>query len=416
MSGDEKNVPKRRFKEFEDTKAWIRSKIGKTGYFYYGKSAPKWSVTIDAKTPCVRYGELYTKHSEIIDKIYSYTNIPRDNLKFSTGKEVLVPRVGEDPLDFANCSWLSISDVAIGEMISVYNTEHNPLFTSYMFNALYKYEFAKRVEGGNVSNLYYAYLEDIPVSFPSIDEQEKIATFLKYISNLITIHQRKLEKMKALKKAYLMEMFPVEGELNPKLRFVGFTNDWGQSKLGEVSKLSSSKRVHREDYAEKGIPFFRGLEISKLGSYSKLEDLLYISKEYYNNLKDKYGVPKIGDILITAVGTLGNSYLICDNTPFYFKDGNLIWFSDIKINPQYLNIYIGDGIGKKRVLESATGSNQKALTMVKLQDIQVLIPSKEEQRKIGIFFQNLDNLIIINQHKLDKLQNIKKAYLNEMFI
>lgn len=201
----------------------------------------------------------------------------------------------------------------------------------------------------------------------------------------------------------------------PKIRFPGFTDPWEQRKLGEISKLSSSKRVHREDYVETGIPFFRGLEISKLGSSSKLEDLLYISEEYYKNLKDKYGVPQIGDILITAVGTLGNSYLIRDNTPFYFKDGNLIWLSDIKINSQYLNTYLGDGIGKKRVLESAAGSNQKALTMVKLQNVQVLFPSKEEQRKIEIFFQNLDNLITLHQRKLNHLQDEKKGLLQKMF-
>ncbi|MHC6180978.1 restriction endonuclease subunit S [Clostridium sp. JNZ X4-2] len=201
----------------------------------------------------------------------------------------------------------------------------------------------------------------------------------------------------------------------PKIRFPGFTDPWEQRKLREISKLSSSKRVHREDYVETGIPFFRGLEISKLGSSSKLEDLLYISEEYYKNLKDKYGVPQIGDILITAVGTLGNSYLIRDNTPFYFKDGNLIWLSDIKINSQYLNTYLGDGIGKKRVLESAAGSNQKALTMVKLQNVQVLFPSKEEQRKIEIFFQNLDNLITLHQRKLNHLKDEKKGLLQKMF-
>ncbi|MEK4628999.1 restriction endonuclease subunit S [Solibacillus sp. FSL R7-0682] len=197
--------PKRRFAGF--TGAWKQGTIGEFGYFYYGKSAPKWSVTSDATTPCVRYGELYTKHKEKIDTIYSFTNIPRENLKFSTGNEVLVPRVGEDPLDFANCSWLSIPGVAIGEMISVYNTQQNPLFTAYMFNALFKYEFAKRVEGGNVSNLYYTKLENIPVSYPSIEEQNKIASFLDNLSNLIVLHQRKLEKLQNLKKAYLNEMF-----------------------------------------------------------------------------------------------------------------------------------------------------------------------------------------------------------------
>ncbi|HCE1189439.1 TPA: restriction endonuclease subunit S, partial [Listeria innocua] len=141
--------PKIRFTSFYEE--WEQRKIGEYGYFYYGKSAPKWSVAQDATTPCVRYGELYTKFGPEIDIVHSYTNIDKSNLKFSSGNEVLVPRVGENPLDFANCSWLSISNVAIGEMISVYNTEQYPLFIAYYFRSKMKYEFAKRVEGGNVS-------------------------------------------------------------------------------------------------------------------------------------------------------------------------------------------------------------------------------------------------------------------------
>ncbi len=139
---DGKNVPEIRFTGF--TEDWVQKELRDYGYFYYGKSAPKWSITNDATTPCVRYGELYSKYNEKIDSIHSYTNILKDNLKFSTGNEVLVPRVGEDPLDFANCSWLSVPNVAIGEMISVYNTDQNPLFTAYMFNGKLRNEFAKR--------------------------------------------------------------------------------------------------------------------------------------------------------------------------------------------------------------------------------------------------------------------------------
>ncbi len=129
-------VPEIRLDGFEGE--WERGTIGEFGSFYYGKSAPKWSVTDEATTPCVRYGELYTKFSTKIDKIYSYTSIPKENLKLSSGNEVLVPRVGENPLDFANCSWLSLKNVAIGEMISVYNTPNNPLFIAYYFNAKMK--------------------------------------------------------------------------------------------------------------------------------------------------------------------------------------------------------------------------------------------------------------------------------------
>ena len=199
------SVPEIRFAGFTD--AWEQRKVGEWGYFYYGHSCPKWSVTEDATTPCIRYGEMYTKFGCKIDRVYSYTNIPKDQLKFSKGTEVLVPRVGEDPMDYNHCTWLSLANIAIGEMISVYNTEQNPLFTAIMFNATLKYEFAKRVEGGSVTNLYYEKLLEIPVSFPNIEEQKKIASFFENIESLITLHQRKLETLQKMKKSLLQKMF-----------------------------------------------------------------------------------------------------------------------------------------------------------------------------------------------------------------
>jgi type I restriction enzyme S subunit len=183
------NIPEIRFDGF--TEAWEQRKLGEYGNFTYGHSAPKWSVTPDAKTPCVRYGELYTKFGVKIDKVFSYTNMPKNKLVFSKGTEVLIPRVGEDPFDYNHCTWLSMPNVAIGEMISIYYTEQNPLFTAIMYNATLKNEFAIRVEGGSVTNLYYDKLKDIDVSFPNKQEQEKIANLFYKIDNLITLHQRK---------------------------------------------------------------------------------------------------------------------------------------------------------------------------------------------------------------------------------
>lgn len=198
-------VPELRFPEFTDT--WEQRKVGEWGTFYYGHSCPKWSVTEDATTPCIRYGELYTKFGAKIDKVFSYTNMPTDKLRFSKGTEVLIPRVGEDPMDYNHCTWLSIPGVAIGEMISVYNTEQNPLFTATMFNATLQKEFASRVEGGSVTNLYFEKLKNIDVWFPSLVEQEKIAAYFEQFDNLITLHQRKLDHLKEQKKALLQQMF-----------------------------------------------------------------------------------------------------------------------------------------------------------------------------------------------------------------
>ena len=185
--------------------------MGDWGDFYYGRSCPKWSVTEDATIPCIRYGELYTKFGAKIDRVYSYTNMPPENLRFSKGTEVLIPRVGEDPMDYNHCTWLSMKDVAIGEMISVFNTDNNPLFTATMFNATLQNEFAMRVEGGSVTNLYFEKLKNIDVSFPSIREQEMIAAYFENIDNLITLHQRKCDELNEFKKYMLQNMFPQKG-------------------------------------------------------------------------------------------------------------------------------------------------------------------------------------------------------------
>ena len=182
-------VPEIRFKGFTDD--WEQRKLDNWGSFYYGRSCPKWSVTEDATIPCIRYGELYTKFGAKIDKVYSYTNMSPENLRFSKGTEVLIPRVGEDPMDYNHCTWLSMPNVAIGEMISVFNTDNNPLFTATMFNATLQNEFAMRVEGGSVTNLYFEKLKNIEVLFPSIAEQKRIAAYFERFDNLITLHHRK---------------------------------------------------------------------------------------------------------------------------------------------------------------------------------------------------------------------------------
>lgn len=202
-------IPEIRFAGF--TEDWEERELDEWGTFYYGRSCPKWSVTEDATIPCIRYGELYTRFGAKIDKVYSYTNISPKNLRFSKGNEVLIPRVGEDPMDYNHCTWLSIPDVAIGEMISVFNTENNPLFTAIMFNATLQDEFAMRVEGGSVTNLYFEKLKNIKVLFPSLNEQAMIADYFDTLDNLITLHQRKCDELKEVKKFMLQNMFPQKG-------------------------------------------------------------------------------------------------------------------------------------------------------------------------------------------------------------
>ncbi|ELB33674.1 TPA: restriction endonuclease subunit S [Enterococcus faecium] len=247
----------------------------------------------------------------------------------------------------------------------------------------------------------------------NMEEQQKIGSFFKQLDITIALHQRKLDLLKEQKKGFLQKMFPKNGAKVPELRFKGFTDAWEQRKLGEVATLSSSKRIHLSDYVTEGIPFYRGSEISTGGITGNQE--LFISQEKFDEIKEKYGVPSEGDILVTAVGTLGNLWKV-DSRRFYYKDGNLIQISKMQVNSDYLLTYFTGGIGKKRLLDSAAGSNQKALTMVKMREITVDFPSEDEQKKIGAFFKSLDDTIALHQRKLDLLKEQKKGFLQKMFV
>lgn len=198
----------------------------------------------------------------------------------------------------------------------------------------------------------------------------------------------------------------------PKLRFKEFDGEWEVVTLGEISKLSSSKRIHLSDYVNKGIPFYRGSEISKGGVTGNQE--LFISRELYEKIKAKYGVPKFNDLLVSAVGTLGNLWKV-DEREFYYKDGNLILISDLKADTDYIFSYFSDVFGKNRLIDSAAGSNQKALTMVKMRSVKVPLPSEKEQKKIGEFFGIMDKKIQLQQQKINLLQEQKKGYMQKMF-
>lgn len=395
-------TPNIRFKGFVDD--WEQRKLDDWGTFYYGKSCPKWSVTEDAPIPCIRYGELYTRFGTKIDKVYSYTNMPPDNLRFSKGIEVLIPRVGEDPMDYNHCTWLSIPNIAIGEMISVFNTKNNPLFTATMFNATLQKEFAMRVEGGSVTNLYFEKLKNIEVLFPTLDEQEKIANYFNRLDNLITLHQRKCDETKELKKYMLQKMFPQYGKKVPELRFAGFAGDWEQRKFGDLGSVAMCKRIFKEQTESEGdIPFY------KIGTFGSQPDA-FISRELFEEYKAKYQYPEVGDMLISASGTIGRT-VEYNGEKAYFQDSNIVWFKhDERIDNSFLKcIY---AIVKWSGIE---GSTIKRLYNDNFLKTEFCMPTVLEQKEIGAYFQRLDHLITLLQQKCDALKEVKKFMLQNMF-
>ena len=396
------NTPNIRFKGFTDD--WEQRKLGDWGDFYYGRSCPKWSVTEDATIPCIRYGELYTKFGAKIDRVYSYTNMPPENLRFSKGTEVLIPRVGEDPMDYNHCTWLSMKDVAIGEMISVFNTDNNPLFTATMFNATLQNEFAMRVEGGSVTNLYFEKLKNIDVSFPSIREQEMIAAYFENIDNLITLHQRKCDETKKLKKFMLQNMFPKKDAKKPEIRFAGFTDDWEQRKLNEVAEFNPKSELPDE------------FEYVDLESVVGTEMISHRTETKDSAPSRAQRLAQPGDVFFQTVRPYQkNNYLFSklDNN-YVFSTG----YAQMRpnIDTAFLMSFLQTDSFVKIVLDNCTGTSYPAINSSDLSNLEISLPkSFEEQKKVGKTIISIDNLITLHQRKCDELKEFKKYMLQNMF-
>ncbi|HDX8791577.1 TPA: restriction endonuclease subunit S [Klebsiella michiganensis] len=199
----------------------------------------------------------------------------------------------------------------------------------------------------------------------------------------------------------------------PKLRFKNFEGIWEPKSLKDIACLTSSKRVHLSDYVKEGIPFFRGKEITELKSGIIPSDILYISPLLFNEFKVKHGTPRAGEILITAVGTLGNIYHINNIGDFYFKDGNLIWLRELKCNSLFLSFLLT--FKKNEILNSAIGSTQKALTMVELNKLVFNYPRNDEQVKIASFLSLLEEKTSLINKQYDLLCQYKKGMMKEIF-
>jgi type I restriction enzyme S subunit len=407
-------VPKLRFPEFRETQGWEPTTIGALGRFYYGKSAPKWSLSEDAPTPCVRYGELYTKFGSVINETYSRTNTAPETLRFSKGGEILIPRVGEKPEDFGKCcAYLPLKDIAIGEMISVLETKQHPLFYTYYFRNLYK-QFAKVVEGQNVKNLYFTELEPLPIYRPSIPEQQNIAECLSSVDELIAAQARKLDALKTHKKGLMQQLFPREGETQPRLRFPEFQDagEWAEEKLDDIFHLQDGFSFKSTDFVKSIEDATQVVRITDINNKNTNGDKVYIPNAFLeaNNLK-KYFVEN-GDLLLSLTGAAGFN--------FFFWDGGraVINQRTSKVTPKKkLSSAIArllEPLVHERINVRGEGQNNN-LSKEFLSSVILLIPEPDEQQRIADCLTCLDDLIAAQTQKLEALKTHKKGLMQQLF-
>lgn len=242
----------------------------------------------------------------------------------------------------------------------------------------------------------------IKVAVPPIEKQQEIVKAYKTVTDWIDLKKKINDNLTDALKSYFCHLY---NEIP----------DESSKTMENICTLASSKRIFADDYVSEGIPFYRGKEITMKQAGEPITDPLYISKEYFDNLKSKYGAPQKGDILLTAVGTIGNSYLV-RSEDFYFKDGNIIWLKGFKNS---LNFYIYDfmqtEIFKRMLGGICIGSTQTALTIVSLSKLQIKIPAPDILAKYTLFSKTVRNQIeqnIEEIHHLHELQSVLLAKLS----
>ena len=192
-----------------------------------------------------------------------------------------------------------------------------------------------------------------------------------------------------------------------------------ENNLADLCEIVSSKRVFAASYQSEGIPFYRGKEISQLARGEKTTAELYISKEVYRDVISRTGPINPGDILLTAVGTLGNPYLVKEsNLPFYFKDGNIVWLRNYSelIDANFLFYWLNSEYGRRKVLDTAIGSTQAALTISGLGEIEISFPSRSQQDGIVNILSAIDEKISVNNALSKTLEDIAQTIFKSWFV
>jgi type I restriction enzyme S subunit len=267
-------------------------------------------------------------------------------------------------------------------------------------NSFLKYFYAvvrwAGIEGSTIKRLYNDNILNTEIRLPSVDEQQQIGSFFRNVDHLITLHQRKLEKAKNLKKSLLSEMFPTEGERKPKRRFPGFTGDWEQRKAEDVADYSKGSGYSKKDLRDKGTPII-------------LYGRLYTNYQFFISDVDAFSEKKSGavvsegnEVIVPASGEtaedIARASAVVESGIIIGGDLNILRPFE-SIDPLFLALTISNGEPKKQLAGKAKGISIVHIHNSDIQEIVVSFPTKDEQSKIVAVFQHLDHLITLHQRK-----------------
>lgn len=395
MVEEKKLIPKRRFKAFQNADAWEQCELGDILQYEQPTKYIVKTTEYDDKytTPVLTAGQSF---------ILGYTDESSDIKDANAESPVIIFddfTTSSQYVDFP----FKVKSSAM-KLLELKDDSNDFYFAA---NVLKNIDY---IPQGHERH-WISKFSKLDVLMPTVEEQRLIGGYFKKLDNLITLHQRKLEKIKSMKKAYLYEMFPTEGENRPKRRFKGFTDDWEQCKFKDVSDIvrgASPRPIKDPKWFD---------EVSEVG-WLRISDVTeqdgrikFLEQRISEAGQEKTRVLYEPHLLLSIAATVGKPVINYVETGVH--DGFLIF-----LNPKFDQEFMFQWFEmfRPKWQEFGQPGSQVNLNSDLVKNTKIMLPNRAEQGKIGDFLKSIDNLITLHQRKLDKLQNLKKAYLNEMFV
>ena len=421
------DIPAIRFKGFSDT--WEQRKFDEVfDCTVPNNTLSRAELSYDEGTVLnVHYGDVLIKYGSVLD--VQKDDIPRIpyrcredfNGALLQDGDVIIADTAEDETTGKACEIGNLQGRAIvsGLHTMVCRPRHRMALGylgHYLNSNAYHHQLLPLMQGIKVLSLSRSNIQKTSVSYPTVEkEQQLIANYFSQLDNLITLHQRKYDKLTNVKKSMLEKMFPQNGSNVPEIRFKGFTEAWEQRKVTDLGEIYIGLvTTMTEHYTDQGHLLIRNSDI-KDGYFEFGENPIYLDEEFSEQNKSR--MHQLGDVITVHTGDIGTSAVIGDN------EVNSIGFATIVTRPNqevldsdYFATYLNTDTHKQWAISMATGDGRSNYNLKDYAKLVVPIPQIKEQKKIAACIGNLNNLITLHQRELEKLKKLKKACLEKMFV
>jgi len=410
------NVPKLRFKNAEgaDFPLWTMSKLGNEVQFSKGGKLGKSDLQKEGSHQCLLYGELYTSYGSIASKIFSRTDTDSDTT--SQKYDVVMPTSGETAEDIATATCIPFDGILYGGDLIILRSQtlYGP-FLSYQINSSLKRKISRVAQGKSVVHIGAEKIKPISFSFPCLEEQQKIASFFSTLDQKIDLNEQKLEALEKLKKGVMQKIF--DQEFSFKNKEGKEFPEWEKAYLKDILLFQNGINTGKENFGT-GIKLISVNEV--LSPFPIKYDDISSSVMVDDNLGKKFSVT-YGDVLFQRSSETredaGTSNIYIDNTREAVFGGFVIRGKRIgDYNPIFLHELLRSSKVRQQIIKYAQGAQHINIGQESLEKIEIKLPCREEQEKIAELAIALYKKIELLTNKLKGLKNLKKGFMQQMFV